>query len=306
MPTQRSFVLRSATWLRAFALLAAAGSFAVLAQAPAKLDKAALTKYVVYLERWPADAQLTLSDPKDAPDLPGFQEVLIERTRLGRVVAQRRYFLSKDGQRFFKADVFQLSEPPYEAIRQRLSKGTWPSFGPADAPVTLIEFADLQCPDCAAETKIIRELLPVEFPKQVQVQFRDYPLVQHHWAMNASIAGRCVFQSSPALFWDYSDWVYAHQKEITESNFQEKLGQWSKDKKLDSAFETCVAQRSTEADVKKSIANGLALEVPGTPTLFLNGRMVPMDTDWPTLKWMIDYELKTTMPGESCCLVDPR
>ncbi|MGA7409512.1 MAG: thioredoxin domain-containing protein, partial [Bryobacteraceae bacterium] len=264
---------RSATWLRAFALLAVMGSVALLAQPPAKLDKEALTKYVIYLERWPADAQITLSDPKNASDLPGFQEVTVERTRLGRIVAQRRYFLSKDGQRFFKGDVFQLSEPPYESTRQLLSKGTWPSFGPAGAPVTLIEFGDLQCPDCAAESKIIRELLPTEFSKQVQVQFRDYPLVQHHWAMNAAIAGRCVFQSDPALFWDYSDWIYAHQKEITESNFEEKLGQWSKDKKPGAAFETCVAHRSTEADVKKSIADGLALEVPGTPTLFLNGRM---------------------------------
>jgi len=306
MPTHQSSVPRNATWLRAFALLVAAGSAALLAQAPGKLDKAALTKYVIYLERWPADAQVALSDPKDATGLPGFQEITVERTRLGRVVAQRRYFLSKDGERFFKTDIFQFSEPPYEATRQILSKGTWPSIGPVGAPVTLVVFADLQCPDCAAESKIIRELLPVEFPKQVQVQFRDYPLVQHHWAMNAAMAGRCVFQSSPALFWDYADWAYAHQKEITETNFQEKLDQWSKDKKLGSTFDACVAQRSTEGDVKKSIAAGLALEVPGTPTLFLNGRMVPMDTDWPTLKWMIDYELKTTMPGESCCLVDPR
>src|SRR5271165_498907 len=232
MPTNRSHVPRSATWLRALALLAAAGSAALLAQTPAKLDRAALTKYVLYLERWPADAIVTLSDPKDAPDMPGFQEIIVERTRLGRVVAQRRYFLGKDGQCFFKADVFQLSEPPYEATRQRLSKGAWPSFGPVTAPVTLIMFADLQCPDCAAESRTIRDLLPAEFPKEVQVQFRDYPLVQHHWAMSAAIAGRCVFQSGSPLFWDYADWIYAHQKEITETNFQEKLAQWSKDKKL--------------------------------------------------------------------------
>jgi hypothetical protein len=198
MPTLKSSVPRSATWLRAFALLAVLGSLALLAQTPAKFDKAALTKYVLYLERWPADAQVTLSDPKPAADLPGWQEVVVERTRLGRVVAQRRYFLSIDGQRFFRGDIFQVSEPPYEATRQRLSKGTWPSFGPAGAPVTLIVFADLQCPDCAAESKTIRELVPAEFPKQVKVQFRDYPLVQHHWAMNAAIAGRCVFESGPA------------------------------------------------------------------------------------------------------------
>jgi hypothetical protein len=89
MPTLKSSVPRSATWLRAFALLAVLGSVALLAQTPAKFDKAALTKYVLYLERWPADAQVTLSDPKPAADLPGWQEVVVERTRLGRVVAQR-------------------------------------------------------------------------------------------------------------------------------------------------------------------------------------------------------------------------
>ena len=73
---------RSATWLRAFALLAVLGSVALLAQTPAKFDKAALTKYVLYLERWPEDAQVTLSDPKPAADLPGLQEVVVERTRV--------------------------------------------------------------------------------------------------------------------------------------------------------------------------------------------------------------------------------
>jgi hypothetical protein len=71
------------------------------------------------------------------------------------------------------------------------------------------------------------------------------------------------YESGPAVVWDYFDWVYAHRKEITESNFQEKLNQCRRIRSSTPLSQTCVARRSTEADVKKSIADGLALEVSG-------------------------------------------
>lgn len=124
--------------------------------------------------------------------------------------------------------------------------------------------------------------------------------------MAAAIAGRCAFRVNNDLDLKFHDWIYAHQKEITEENVGARVTDWGVETKAGDAFNSCVAGRSSEGEVKQSIEDGLALAVPGTPTLFLNGRPVPMDTDWPTLKSMIQYELKATPPEDACCMAGPR
>ena len=62
------------------------------------------------------------------------------------------------------------------------------------------------------------------FPTQVRVYFKDFPLEPiHPWAKPAAIAGRCVFRQKPAAFWDFHDWIFEHQGEITVENLKDKV-----------------------------------------------------------------------------------
>ena len=99
-----------------------------------------------------------------------------------------------------------------------------PSRGPANAPVTIVEFADLQCPACKAALPAIQRLLADE-PK-ARFVFQQYPLTQmHHWAFKAAEYGECVYQQNPAAFWKFLDAVYGAQEQITlETNNSEDAG----------------------------------------------------------------------------------
>jgi hypothetical protein len=105
------------------ALLFVASS-GVNAQIP-KVDNSLLFHYVKYMERWPADSDLTASAPKVALAVPGRSEVTVERTRLGRVVGQH-------GKHFLKGDPFAINDKPFEARIARLKRQASPSIGPAD------------------------------------------------------------------------------------------------------------------------------------------------------------------------------
>jgi protein-disulfide isomerase len=180
-------------------------------------------------------------------------------------------------------------------------------MGTPGATVVLVEFSDFECPFCKDEAKMLRDNLLAAYPKQVRLYYKEFPLVSiHPWAKPAAIAGRCVFQQAADTFWDYHDWVYAHQSEITAENLKGKAMDWAKTAKgIDtSQLNACIDSKATEAAIDKNMAEGQALEITGTPTLFVNGRRIPNAVDWPSLRNIIDYEIeyqKTARnAGEDC------
>jgi protein-disulfide isomerase len=183
-----------------------------------------------------------------------------------------------------------------------------PSFGTPGAPVTLVVFSDFECPFCRDEAKIIRENIQKEFGNDVRVYYKEFPLVMiHPWAMKSAVAGRCVFRANPALFWDYHDWIFDKQPEMTPDNVQSKIIEWAGTKGLDTLqLGRCIDTSATEPEVRKNMAEGLSLGVDRTPTMFLNGRLVEAG-QWDQLKGRIAFELgyqKTAKnAGEKCCEV---
>lgn len=167
-----------------------------------------------------------------------------------------------------------------------------PSFGPADAPVTIVEFGDLQCPSCRAEAPLLRELIPELFPNKVRIVFKDYPLESiHPWARAASIAGRCIFRQNPQAFWKFYDWDYENQDDITIENIKSKVLGWAAGNGIISAqLESCIDTRATDAEIARNISEGKAAGVRGTPTLFVNG-LKSSSVQLPALQQMIAKEL---------------
>src|SRR5262249_54733658 len=137
--------------------------------------------------------------------------------------------------------------------------------------------------------------------------FKQFPLTSlHPWAKAAAIASRCVYRQNPEEFWQYHDWIFAHQGDITPENQKDKVLEWAKgEKSLDSLqLASCMENKSTEGEVDKDFADGRALKVDPTPTLFINGRRLTTAAEWPTLKAIVDFEIeyqKTAKnAGEDC------
>ena len=185
-----------------------------------------------------------------------------------------RLYVTADGKHAVIGDVIPFGDHPFVPAQEALNKGmNGPSRGPADAPVTVVEFSDLQCPHCKEAQPTIDKLMADE--KNVRLVFQNFPLQSHDWAAKAAYYGDCIGRASPDAFWKYVASVYDAQKDITASNADEKLTALAEQagaKGADTA--SCAAKPETATRVQQSIALGAALEVTGTPTLFVNGRKI--------------------------------
>lgn len=161
-----------------------------------------------------------------------------------------------------------------------------PAKGPADAPVTLVLFSDFQCPYCSQTGRVLDEILKTYGPK-VRLVFRDYPLPSHPLALKAAEAAHCA--EAQGKFWEFHDHLFANQAKLAPADLKaaaRTLG-------LDGAkFDACLDGGSMTAIVTGNAKSGEDLGVAATPTLFVNGRLIPGVPELTDLKGLIDNELR--------------
>jgi protein-disulfide isomerase len=252
--------------------------------------------------------QMTINDPKPGP-MPGFYEVKI-RGASGPQSQEETFYVSRDGQKIVRGMVFDINQNPFKADLDKIRTEGQPSFGTPGAPVVIAEFSDFECPYCREQAKMLRDNIVKTYPKEVRVYFFDFPLTQiHPWAKAAAIDGRCIFRQSVSAYWDYHDWIFENQKDITPENLKDKVLEFAKTKTkpgdVDMAqLTSCIDTRATESDIDKTIAIAQSLGINQTPTTFVNGRRLPGSTAWNDLKCIVDYEIgyqKTAKnAGEDC------
>lgn len=256
------------------------------------LDKTQLETYVRHLLAVIPEVQVKIDDPKptSAADL---LQVDVHFSYQGRT-QEETFYITKNGQNIIRGVVYNFAQNPFKEDLDKLKTGGSPSFGADSAPVTVVEFGDFECPNCKEEAKTLRANLPTQFPSQVRVFFKDFPLEQiHPWAKAAAIAGRCVYQQSPAAFWKYHDWIYEHQTEIQPDTLKAKVMDFATTAPdLDGLqLGRCIDTKATEAEVDASMAEARALHVDATPTIFLNGRRLVGNYPWANIEQIINGEL---------------
>ena len=302
--------------LRKLIIIMAAGT-ALLAQAPSKkagtsdkapapltIDKTKLEAYIRHLFVWPSPIEVTIGDPQPGP-MAGFYQVVIRGSQ-GEASQVETFYVSADGQKIIRGSVFDIGQNPFKRDLDKIKTEYQPSMGTPGAPVVLVEFSDFECPYCRGQATMLRENLLKEYPKDVRLYFLDFPLESlHPWAKSAAMMGRCIFHQNASAFWDYHDWIFEHQEEIMPENLKDKVLEFAKGKGIDGdQLSKCIDSRTTEEEVNKTRAEGRALEVNSTPTLFVNGRRMVGTLQWPELKRVIDYEIdyqKTAKnAGENC------
>ena len=271
------------------------------------LNKQHLEAYVRHVFAWVPQVKVEIADFTPSP-VPGLLQTKV-RASYGPASEEKTFYLSADGKYIMDGNLYTAADNPFRSNLNKITTALQPSFGAAGAPVVLVSYSDFQCPHCREEAKALRENITKTFPTQVRVYYKDYPLPNHDWAKTASIAGRCIFRQNPLAFWDFHDWVFDKQTEITSAGFIEKLNGFIKGKEIDPLqLNRCVEKGETEAEVNKSMAEAKALGVSSTPTLFVNGRKLVGSVAWPNLKQIIemeiDYQKTAKNAGEQeCCEV---
>ena len=202
-----------------------------------------------------------------------------------------KFYVSKDGKFLFRGDLSDMTKDPLAETRSQIQMNDAPSVGDNNAPVTLVEYSDFECPVCKKLHDVLRGVLP-NYAGKVRLVHKDFPIEQiHPWARTAAIAGRCAYQQTHAAFWKMYDLIYDNQEVISAANAWTKVSDYAAQSGLNAeTFKTCMASPEPGAAIDASRANGQLLEVSSTPTVFVNGRRM-VGADQNILEQYINYEL---------------
>lgn len=266
-----------------------------------------MEQYVRHLFVWGPQIKVQVSDAKASASLPGFKEVSVIASA-GQASQEETFLISPDGKKIVRGTVYDVTQSPFAVDLAKVKTDLQPSFGTPGAPVVVVIYSDFQCSFCREEAKVIRQQVATTYPNDVRVYFKDFPLEGiHPWAKSAAMAGRCIFRQKPAAFWAFHDWAFEHQGEITPENLKGKVVEFAKANAIETVqLGSCMDAKTTEAEVNRSVAEGRALGLNSTPSLFVNGRRVVGQVPWPQLKQIIDHEIeyaKNHGGGEKCCEV---
>ena len=172
-----------------------------------------------------------------------------------------------------------------EAPRVEVEAGGAPAEGRTDAPVTIVQFTDFQCPYCRTEAETLHSIL-IRYRDSVRIVYRHFPLPIHPDAPKAAEAAGCAAEQGK--FREYTQLLYANQKELSVPD----LKKYAATAKLEvDAFSSCLDSGRQAATLKADAAAAKALSVSATPTLFINGRPAYGALSFNALARIVDEEL---------------
>lgn len=160
-----------------------------------------------------------------------------------------------------------------------------PSKGPADAPVMIAVFTDFQCPYCAKLAKVLDDVFKKN-PEKVRVAFKNFPLRMHRYAYPAAAAALAA--EKQGKFWEFHDRLFENYKKLNP----EKIKEIAQGLGLDwERLEKDMKDGAVSAAISRDISEGQKVGVRGTPTVFINGRIL-RDKSLAGFQAAIDRELK--------------
>lgn len=159
-------------------------------------------------------------------------------------------------------------------------------------PVTIVEFADFECPFCR-RVQDTTARLRAKYGKRLRWVVKDFPLAFHQNAVPAHVAANCVFLQSNSSYWKFFDGLYADSQPedyLAPANLRNLAAASGVDLKK---FDACVKDSDTvEAEIEEDIAQGQAVGVNGTPSFFINGRLIAGAQDYEAFESVIEEELR--------------
>ena len=162
-----------------------------------------------------------------------------------------------------------------------------PAWGPEDAPVTIIEFSDFQCPFCSRFFAQTYPQIKQEYEGQVRFVYRDFPLTSlHENAQKAGEAAECADEQGK--FWEYHDTLFTSQA-LDLASLKSHASQLGLDT---AAFDQCLDGGKYTEEVQKDYQEGISYGVTGTPAFFINGLSIIGAQPYANFKAAIDAALQ--------------
>jgi protein-disulfide isomerase len=244
--------------------------------------------------------------PAQPSEVPGYSTVAVTFTSIeGKTSHPSNFLVSNDGNTVAQFSKFDITPDPRALISP---EGRPARGGPANAPVLIVGFDDLECPFCARLHETIFPAITKRYGDKVRIVYKDFPLEQHPWAMRAAVDVNCLAAQSGTGYWSLVDYIHAHASDIgSDPNAKPAAAPDAKadgkdddkapkadappDKTLDRAnaqldaltlaqgktekvdetkLSACVAKQDT-ASIEASKALAISLNIDSTPSLFVNG-----------------------------------
>lgn len=191
--------------------------------------------------------------------------------------------------------------PTLEHVRYNIPTAGFPSLGPTDAPITIVEFSDYQCPYCTQWHEQTYQPLLAAYPGKIRFIYRNYPLSFHQNAFMGAEAALCAGDQS--AYWKYHDKLFSEKAQMNNQAGTvvpaDTYVKFATDIGLDgAAFQTCLTSEKYKQAVQADLdfANSLPTEngeaaVGGTPTFFINGTRLVGAYPLESFKQIIDAQL---------------
>jgi len=197
-----------------------------------------------------------------------------------------KYVARLADQGYTQTEIAESLEKRYRSTEQKfIDVSEAPMEGNPSARVTLVEFADYECPHCKRFQPVLRQILD-EFRKEIRIYFKHYPLPQH---TNARLAAEAAAAAQKqGKFWPFQDKLWENQDSLSPA----ELEKFAKELGLDMAkFRSDLEDPKLKARVQKDRVDGTTLGLSSTPTLFINGREYTDAKDTESLREWVKEEL---------------
>lgn len=231
-------------------------------------------------EKMPRDNQREMEQGLFAGE-NGTYGPLIENVQRNIIEMKKEAHLRSRKKEFFdelrtRAQIEMLLERP-ELMNLHITADDDPYLGGEDAKITIIEFADYQCPFCTKVGSTLKDLLANK-GDTIKVVFRDFPLPSHKNATMAAEAAECADEQGK--FWAYNELLFNNQQSLSIDNLKD----YAKGIGLNTEkFNRCLDSGIQRSEVEKDIADGKRAGITSTPSLFINGYYL---SGMPTLAYL--------------------
>jgi protein-disulfide isomerase len=220
----------------------------------------------------PTTVKVTMTDLRDT----AYPDFFVTTVTLddGKDKRTQALFVSKNMRYLVEGSLFNLGGDPRADIVRLISLKDQPSQGPENAPVTLVEYSDLECPVCARmQEELEKEIVP-KYGNKLRVVFKEYPLVAiHDWAQAAAIAAQCTYQLDPSKYVDFRSAVYKNQESMNGDHARDLLLHIAAEAGVDNMkLAACIDAKDSLPRVEANMREADALGVAQTPTSFINGK----------------------------------
>jgi protein-disulfide isomerase len=226
----------------------------------------------------PQDYSVNIGERKPS-QIPGYDSLAITLAK-GTQKANLDFLISTDNTKLARLQNFDLANDPVFHI----DTADRPVRGNASAPVTIINFDDLECPYCARMHQTLFPETQEHYKGKVRFIYKDDPLTEiHPWAMHAAVNANCLAAQNGTVYWQYVDYLHAHGQEVTgeDRNLAKSnatLDRIARDLAAvahldDAKLNACLAKQD-ETAVRASASEADKLGINGTPAVFVNGERI--------------------------------